>query len=706
MAPFRNRDRSNRSGRGQTEHNVLDGLPINQYREVEVPIGQAPPEDKVNPKDAIWPELPMPRDSHMLPDHAQQLLRAARSGRVFKAPGPPEEDGDDAGEEKEQKELPQGFTVKKWVKVARHLEEPEPEFLAKRRKGLPSQYSTNGNANGFAAPVAPPAPLRETKVKQLDSEGNVTVYKALVPEGQVVEGEVQPTDAPAVVEAAPAAAAPGTVIEGVGVANADGVVVAHGVETPQRRRPPPPKPRKKKAGPGRGRKKVVFVEGQSEQGALAPGAISAIKQEGTSVEPSEGGDTPMADAGDDDEGEDESEEEEGEGGEGGETPAKPATPSKGPEDTEMADAPPIPPPTLDAVPASIPDSVVDVVMETAIPLPDAEPIQELNTLGSDTPKEVTVESIPASASETPITIDTDVVAPPVEPVPEPSAEPAPEPVVEPVSEPLVEPTTTVTPEPPAEPTPEAPSAPAVAAQPTPPPSSVVEPSEAPEPAPAEEPTAVEPEVEKPQASVEKEKSTSPELPLSHSRQNSLTEIPTIPAPETASTEEPAPAERVPTEPLPAEPTTSGPPAAEVPAPEPIPTETATEEAPAVEEPAPDPSPPEVPAVETTATEPIATEPIATEEVATESSTVEAVTKEPTPPESTTLEPPSAEPATASPAAEVAKTEDTVEVPAAPEAAAEAAAETAPEPAKESTPEEPDLLGSLEAHLDKDSAGAS
>lgn len=258
----------------------------------------------------------------MLPEHSQQLLRAARAGRVYQPPAPPEDDIEMKDEEEESKQVQTGFTIKKFVKVPRHLEVSEPEYLAKRRKGLPSPYVVNG--------ISQPA-LRETKVKKLDAEGNATVYKVLVPEGQAVEGEVQPTDA--AIEAAPATAAPGTVVEGVGVVNAEGVVVANDImqQTPPRRRHPPPK--KKRAGPGRGKKKVVFVDGAAEQGTPTSNtggdllALPGLKQEGGSVEPSDG-DTPMADAGgEDEEGEEGSEDEEADA-EQTSTPATPATPAR------------------------------------------------------------------------------------------------------------------------------------------------------------------------------------------------------------------------------------------------------------------------------------------------------------------------------------------------------------------------------------------
>jgi hypothetical protein len=284
---------------------VLEGLPISQYREAEITVEPNSADSKPLDRDA-GSELLMPRDSHMLPEHSQQLLRAARSGKLYKPPAPPEDDNEMKDEEEESKEIRTGFTIRKYVKVPRHIEVSEPEYLAKRRKGLPSPY-VNGQ-------VAQPA-LRETKIKKLDADGNVAVYKVLVPEGQVVDGEVQPTDA--AIEVAPATAAPGTIVEGVGVVNAEGIVVANELlqQTPPRRRPPPPPKKKvKRGGPGRGKKKVVFAEGATEQGTPASNTgnemlgVAGVKREDGSVAPSDGGDTPMADAG--------GEEEEGSGDEG------------------------------------------------------------------------------------------------------------------------------------------------------------------------------------------------------------------------------------------------------------------------------------------------------------------------------------------------------------------------------------------------------
>ena len=401
---------------------MLEGLPINQYREIEVTVGPNAADSK--PVDAnAWPELPMPRDSHMLPEHSQQLLRAARAGRTIKPPAPPEDDDNEMKEEEtEHKEVSVGFTVKKYVKIARHNEAPEPEFLAKRRKGLPSQYIT--------AQVQ--APLRETKVKKLDAEGNVAVYKVLAPEGQTVEGEVAPTDA--AIEVAPVVAAPGTVVEGVGVVNAEGIVVANDVlqQTPPRRRPPPPKKKRQgrhipRAGPGRGRKRVDFVEGAEGQETPTPtagGEIPAIRglktEEGGSVEPSDR-DTPMGEAADDDDsGEEGSEDDDQEHDQDheDETPAPPSqapiAPTSAPV-VEMTDAPEI------AAPA---EPIIVTEASTAIPLESLQPPVETeqSVLPSapeteDPPTETAVvqaASIEAVTAEPPVVEEPAMEAPTVE----------------------------------------------------------------------------------------------------------------------------------------------------------------------------------------------------------------------------------------------------------------------------------------------------
>lgn len=350
---------------------MFEGLPIRQWRQAETTIGPAANQSQQPLSKDDWPEPPLPRDSHLLPDHSQILLRAARAGRLYKLPTPPDEDEKEKGEEDEEaKETQTGYVTKKWAQVPRHQEEPEPEYLAKRRKGLPSAFSGNTSGNGQTVPSGP---MRETKVKKTGADGSVHVYKVLVPEGQTVEGEVAEEDVE-MKEAAPEEATPGTVVEGVGVVNAEGVVVAH-QPTPPRRRPPPPR-RKPKKGPGRGRKKVMFTPGEGANGTITnpDGTTQAsdpnIKTEGTPAP----GDTPMAEGGDDDGSSDgsEGEEDDDENREGSPTPAA-ATPLP---KTEEQPTPAAAPAATESAPTSVPpEGESTPVATTEIPpaVPPAPP---------------------------------------------------------------------------------------------------------------------------------------------------------------------------------------------------------------------------------------------------------------------------------------------------------------------------------------------
>lgn len=256
----------------------------------------------------------MPRDSHLLPEVSQQLLRAARAGRIYRPPTPPNDydEKDNPPEEEEVKEIQQGFVAKKWSLVPRHLEEPEREHLAKRRKGLPPTWG-----GGALGPLAPQTAFRKTKVRKFDAEGNAHIYEVLAPEGQKIEGEVVEEDEALKSAPVETAVAPGTVVEGVGIVNAEGVVVANDLlqPTPTRKKPPPPR-RKPKRGPGRGRKKVTFPDaGTAGLGTpsnmLSVTGTTASDAASESAVPSTQGDTPMHDAQDGDEDETGSEGEDG-----------------------------------------------------------------------------------------------------------------------------------------------------------------------------------------------------------------------------------------------------------------------------------------------------------------------------------------------------------------------------------------------------------
>ncbi|KAL8812164.1 MAG: hypothetical protein Q9223_000921 [Gallowayella weberi] len=257
MAPLRNNRSGNRSARSQVDHDVFEGLPVRHWRKAPIAISTAPQKEEAttNPtQNTLFHELAMPRDSHLLSPMSQALLRAARSGEMTKKAAPQplqEDDKENADDDEPAADLDLAFMAKRWAAIPRHLEGPEPEFLAKRRKGLPSAYT------GSLAQPNGAIPMRKTKIRKFDSDGNPSVLEVLVPEGQTVDGELHEEETD--VTQAPA---PGTIVEGLGVANAEGVIVAGDqiLPTPPRRRPPPPK--RKAKGPGRGRKKkVAFAPG-------------------------------------------------------------------------------------------------------------------------------------------------------------------------------------------------------------------------------------------------------------------------------------------------------------------------------------------------------------------------------------------------------------------------------------------------------------
>lgn len=278
------------------------------------------------------------------------LLRAARSGEMTKKAAPQplqEDDKDNADDDDQPADLDFALIAKRWAAIPKHLEAPEPEFLAKRRKGLASAYTALvGQANGAI-------PMRKTKVRKFDADGNASILEVLVPDGQTVDGEILEGETD--VTQAPA---PGTIVEGVGVANAEGVIVAGDqiVPTPPRRRPPPPK--RKAKGPGRGRKKkVAFAPGTE---GLKPGdSVVALNSIADGVNgPPEGRDAEAVADGDvtmgaglvlhngEDSSEDDDEGDEGEDGdrEDGELSASPKS-SQSPPKNASPDRNPLPAPS-------------------------------------------------------------------------------------------------------------------------------------------------------------------------------------------------------------------------------------------------------------------------------------------------------------------------------------------------------------------------
>ncbi|KAH0495863.1 hypothetical protein TgHK011_009391 [Trichoderma gracile] len=297
--------RANRSG--YVEHDDFEGLPVRQWRHEWVNV--APPvQQEQQQQNDIWAiELlhGMPKDAALLPPHTQELLRAARSGRLYKRPHPVEDDeGDgetilDKPEKKEDDTSSQGYQIRIWKQLPKNVEAPAISHLAKRRKNTVTVASRTVEEK-----VTGPTVTRAT-VRRMDAAGNPYTEEVTLSEGQRVDGEVIATRVEAVTAAQPdafAAAPPSAV----------------------RRRPPPPK-RKAKAGPGRGKKKIkqpMLAEKPVAGAAPATetGVAVAVKAEVKDVvtpvpnglEP-QNQDSEMGDGDDDEE-----EEEEGDDGDEGE----------------------------------------------------------------------------------------------------------------------------------------------------------------------------------------------------------------------------------------------------------------------------------------------------------------------------------------------------------------------------------------------------
>ncbi|KAJ9486581.1 hypothetical protein VN97_g6767 [Penicillium thymicola] len=292
----------NRTRTGQIDHDVFEGLPVRRWSRQQHTFSQAP-----KPDDSEFgvqgpgggptlPELPMPRDSQLLPPISRALLRAARAGCIHIRQGSraadDEEksvaDAEDSGSASHTAD--RSFTTRKWMTLPKHLEPAEVEFLAKRRPGLSSLYGATAGTDGSAS-----GPMRRTKFRKVDPEtGNISIYEAWVPEGHRIEGEItgdlQTIAEQSQVPVKPEAPAPGTVVEGVGIVNAEGVVVAEAgsaaVMTPPKRRPPPPKRKGRGIGKGR-KKKVMFAPGEGADAATVHGVGPAtgsgdggVKREG------------------------------------------------------------------------------------------------------------------------------------------------------------------------------------------------------------------------------------------------------------------------------------------------------------------------------------------------------------------------------------------------------------------------------------------
>lgn len=236
MAPgYRTNAQTRRGNRGAyPEHDDFEGLPVRQWRQEWVNV--TPPQQvEAQTRNDIWAvELPygMPKDTQLLPPHSQELLRAARSGRLYKRPAPADDDDadpDPALEKGEKKEdvADKGYTVKVWKQVPRTSEGPTVSHLAKRRKDTIT-LKPKAEVLQSTGPM-----ITRATIRRVDAAGNPYEQTITLSEGQPVDGEIVSTSV------IPAPVAP--------------VEVQPQQVTPARRKPPPP--RRKPKGPGRGRKK-------------------------------------------------------------------------------------------------------------------------------------------------------------------------------------------------------------------------------------------------------------------------------------------------------------------------------------------------------------------------------------------------------------------------------------------------------------------
>lgn len=338
----------------------------------------------------------MPRDSHLLAPTSRALLRAARAGCIYIRPAPKQphqetkEPTTDGEEQQSMHMADRSFTARKWTAVPRHLEPAEVEFLAKRRPGLPSLYGAS--VMGIDGSGEAGAPMRRTRFKKVDpTTGNISIYEAWVPEGHRIEGEITENaqsiaSANSEVTVTPETPAPGTVVDGVGVANSEGVVIAEAgsaaVMTPPKRRPPPPKRKGKGIGRGR-RKKVMFAPGEGADASTVhgagPGAVDGAAGDHVKVEGADASHASIDQSGQDDEEEEDGDEgEESDGDESMMDTKTPETPLPQAESEPTGDSAhePVNAPTVDAGPHSQPDSSTTSQRpagQQAPPAPDGSP---------------------------------------------------------------------------------------------------------------------------------------------------------------------------------------------------------------------------------------------------------------------------------------------------------------------------------------------
>jgi len=150
---YRPTGQSRRSARANHDNDVFEGLPVRRWHREWVGVGK--PAAPVNTPQT---HLGMPREASLLPETAQALLQAARSGSSN-------------SEVPKVREIVQSepmFKTKRWVRYPRDQEPPEPVYLAKVPDAPGKKVQMMGSINGDADAVvsrkrAPPPPKKKKR---------------------------------------------------------------------------------------------------------------------------------------------------------------------------------------------------------------------------------------------------------------------------------------------------------------------------------------------------------------------------------------------------------------------------------------------------------------------------------------------------------------------------------------------------------------
>jgi len=222
---------------------------VRQWRQEWVTVAPAQPTDTNQQNDRWAVELPfgLPKEYPLLAPHSQELLRAARSGRLHKRPASNDDEDGDVEEIKGERGNPEttegGYQVKVWKTSSRSVD--DISHLAKRHK------NTVTLASKALAPQILGPTVRRVTVRRTDAAGNPYEQTVTLADGQTVDGDI--------VSESIVPAPSNTALE-----------MTSQQQTPVRRRPPPPK--RKPKGPGRGRKKGTRLSAPEATAQPEPGA--------------------------------------------------------------------------------------------------------------------------------------------------------------------------------------------------------------------------------------------------------------------------------------------------------------------------------------------------------------------------------------------------------------------------------------------------